>query len=563
MSEADPPRSKSDGKFTPNAGHRLGDSGSAAPTSAQWVGQNTAILVIHGIGNQQPLETLDPFAETLARAYRADGCDVFSEHVLAPNPTDDKRTPWFQNVIRLKCRDREPHIDLYEYYWAPETENAATFEDIQAWLRGVVKQARTFYRDQFLKNADLGRMYRDKSLFFSVAEKDGVRTVKFRGWLYHLVISTIGFVIPLGSWALGGLNRLLAAIPVVGGMISRLFEAGARTGAHALANVIGDVTVYNTYNRRSKHWSIRQKILGDAVRMLRRLVEADEKTRQWPYGRVIVTGHSLGSEVAFDTLNRLNLLCGEGLLAGFGRDGGVLPGYSPPLPSVAKLDDLLCGLVTFGSPLDKVAFFLREEARANEVYRRQIIENYRGFKQRRWSEQEDIADWQRLAPPVPRLLDGIRWHNYHDRHDYVSGSLDYYLNLVNVNCAFTPPRWTKWIWCLLLTFGVPWLIVAGLLLLCAAAAAVAVTAIAIYAVLWPGSPCLVEILNQGWKSVAEWCCPFIPPAGWLVVWTAVVFGLAFGWLNGVFSHSRYWRCEDMHREIIGRFLGPEEPPRHT
>ncbi|OHE88853.1 MAG: hypothetical protein A3G75_13530 [Verrucomicrobia bacterium RIFCSPLOWO2_12_FULL_64_8] len=550
------------GKITPNSGHRLGEQTAALGAPAAWPVQHTAILVIHGIGNQQPLETLDPFAETLARTYRDAGCDVSSEQVLVPNPTDDKRTPWFQNVIRLKCRDQNSHVDLYEYYWAPETEDAATFEDIQAWLRGVVNQAESFYRDEFLKNAELGKMYRDKSLFFDVSEKNGVHTVRFRSLRYRLVISTTGFVIPLAGWLADKLNDALAAIPVIGGIVSWLYEAGTRSGLHALANVIGDITVYNTYNRRSKHWNIRQKILGGAVAMLRRLIEADDRTKTWPYGRVIVAGHSLGSEVAFDALNRLNLLCGEGCLAGFGRDGRILQGYQSPAPVVAKLDDLLCGLVTFGSPLDKVAFFMREEARDNEIYRRQIIENYRGFKQQRWSEQADIETWQRLAPPAPRLLDGIRWHNYHDGHDYVSGSLDYYLNLVNVNCAFAPPAWTKPVGVLAVALGAPWVVAIALVAAGLIVGGLALSAMVAYGVLWPGEASFTELLKIAWERLQVFANFAMRPAAWLAIWTTAVLGLGFGWLAGVFSHSKYWHCRGMYREIIERFLEPADPPRH-
>jgi len=55
---------------------------------AEWVTKDTAILVVHGIGNQFPLETIDEFGRGLVAQYQAlfPGEISLSHHVV---PKDD------------------------------------------------------------------------------------------------------------------------------------------------------------------------------------------------------------------------------------------------------------------------------------------------------------------------------------------------------------------------------------------------------------------------------------------------------------------------------------------
>src|ERR1700744_948570 len=69
-----------------------------------WVKQNTAIIVVHGIGNQLPLETVDQFGRGLikeyAKLYKPD--DLTLNHVLFSKPSDNGNGYWFDNVVRIK-----------------------------------------------------------------------------------------------------------------------------------------------------------------------------------------------------------------------------------------------------------------------------------------------------------------------------------------------------------------------------------------------------------------------------------------------------------------------------
>jgi len=95
------------------------------------------------------------------------------------------------------------------------------------------------------------------------------------------------------------------------------------------------------------------------------------------------------------------------------------------------LTEVFTGFVTFGSPLDKIAFFLREQVPPEQYLRQQLVSHYHSFKQRDWSPQTQPPFVMRS--PFPRRLDSVKWRNYYDKRDYVSGSLDYYEGLTNVD----------------------------------------------------------------------------------------------------------------------------------
>src|SRR5438046_6348554 len=90
-----------------------------------WVKEHTAILAIHGIGNQNPLETLDGFGRGLLNSYfnemKIPKSDFTITHKVAIKPDASDGT-WFDNFLRIEKKGETSHIDLYEYYWASQTE---------------------------------------------------------------------------------------------------------------------------------------------------------------------------------------------------------------------------------------------------------------------------------------------------------------------------------------------------------------------------------------------------------------------------------------------------------
>lgn len=194
----------------------------------------------------------------------------------------------------------------------------------------------------------------------------------------------------------------IAKIPV----ISTLTTWVLNRAASFMSDMMGDVVIYSTADVRSTNYAIRQRLLAGAVEELKLLLEQD-------YDRIIVVGHSLGSVIAYDALNRI--------VTDLNAPGGVSQEQAQKI----------AGLVTFGSPLDKVAFFFREQTQDTEVVRRQILAHLHGFKSHpsNWVDQD-----VRIGNPVRSRLDGAQWLNFYHSKDPVSGQLDAYAVTENIPC---------------------------------------------------------------------------------------------------------------------------------
>ncbi|MCP4156386.1 MAG: hypothetical protein GY757_52220, partial [bacterium] len=290
----------------------------------KWIKQNTAILIIHGIGHQNPIETLGHFSRTLAETID-EYCDINLElsHQVIERDTGGPDSIWFDNYIRIKRQGEKYHLDIYEYFWANKTEDLVTVRDLQRWVVNTTKGAKRFYKE----NKDFGKKHGDASLFFS---KKG----QFRELLYHFIIFLGVRIIPLYYYLKTILQIALSKIPLVGLYFTRCLVSMEKIFSKSMTNRIGDIVVYNTVDAKSKFYQVRKSILYGAVKALRHLVEPSEKENGEyfsRYERVIVAGHSLGSQLAFDAINSLNHLVTQGKIKGVTKDGTMLQKQGTPI----------------------------------------------------------------------------------------------------------------------------------------------------------------------------------------------------------------------------------------
>lgn len=154
---------------------------------------------------------------------------------------------------------------------------------------------------------------------------------------------------------------------------------------------LGDVAAYITPHAAHEYYEIRQAIQKRAKDVARAVYSMKNDTgTALRYHRVVMVGHSLGSVVAYDTVNALMLDDGTGV---------------QPLIDVHKRTS---HLITFGSPLDKTAFIFREQQQSNSQVRESLAAN---------------------VQPLVRDYDNrkyINWANLWSPADPISGSLDYY-----------------------------------------------------------------------------------------------------------------------------------------
>lgn len=176
-----------------------------------------------------------------------------------------------------------------------------------------------------------------------------------------------------------------------------------------LVQYLGDVAIYVDAYKVDKYFAIRTRIRRVAQDTLEAVYGARVGADRFRYQRVVVTGHSLGSAVAYDALNAL-------LVADQSAGGGDL-----------RVADRTQALVTFGSPLDKTAFLFHAQPRKTAAYT--ALD----------SSRQPLL-WDKA------VRQAVQWVNLYSGADIVSGPLDYYhaalcpqpvLNLPDPD-AFTP-----------------------------------------------------------------------------------------------------------------------------
>jgi len=106
-----------------------------------------------------------------------------------------------------------------------------------------------------------------------------------------------------------------------------------------LVQFVGDVAIYVMPYKLDAFNDLRKEIKDAVYKVAHAVYALKDKSGQLVYERVIVLGHSLGSVISYDALNRLIL-----------EDGAA------PADEVLHVVDRTPLFLTFGSPLDKTAF---------------------------------------------------------------------------------------------------------------------------------------------------------------------------------------------------------------
>lgn len=351
--------------------------------------KTTAIIIIHGIGQQAPFETLDSFCRGLIVSLGLKVKDI--EHCLAPfqNNKGDRFTDSFIRInLKSPINDGVTRIDIFEYYWANLTERKITTSEISEWINDTLKGAKTLYKNTpELKNI----------------------TAQSKGKYWHKLSS-------LANWGMivfRILKFFLALIPsweILRGLRNFI----EKKAAFIIIGYVGDVAIYTSMDVKSKNYNTRSAILKGSMTLLQNILK---KKR---YSNVIVAGHSLGSVIAYDTVNKTNIATSLS-------------------KTTKKLSDKIKGLVTFGSPLDKIYFFFCQRY-SNDLYiRGQIAEDLHSYRIKNRN-----AKWEKpVANPIEPTLNNVPWLNFYHKLDPVSGRLDFYDVNKNIGCEFKN-KYDKW-----------------------------------------------------------------------------------------------------------------------
>ena len=171
-----------------------------------------------------------------------------------------------------------------------------------------------------------------------------------------------------------------------------LFSAKVR---EIMVQYVGDVAIYVRPNKLDRFDAVRSEIKEAARSVVSALFRSYELKAQpgsaseFQYDKIALVGHSLGSVIAYDTLNRLMLddwLC-EGAL---------------------QVAERTATMVTFGSPLNKTAFLFTIQGKDTLHIREQLASTV-----------------QPLIMSYPKFRK-LKWINVYSRNDIVSGDLKFY-----------------------------------------------------------------------------------------------------------------------------------------
>ena len=261
----------------------------------------TAIVIIHGIGEQVPMETLTGFIDaawtyddTLVSSGKPDpnSGDRRTTNVSWSKPDARNRSFELQLVTTESDKNRR-RVDFFEYYWAHRV-TGTTWEQVRAWLFGLMLRNPVTNVPPGIRPA-WAIMWLAFFLFLYITlvagmavTKDPIDVAQAQFWPIRTTLELAASIQAWPNWQIG------LVWGAAGLAISFLLKI--------MVDVAGDVVRY--VEATPKNIAIRQSIRENGVQLLETLMGIDEHGNQRPadYERIVVVGHSLGTIVAYDIL---------------------------------------------------------------------------------------------------------------------------------------------------------------------------------------------------------------------------------------------------------------------
>jgi hypothetical protein len=219
-----------------------------------------AVVLIHGIGEQVPMDTLRGFVDAVWTS------DTEARHRWTPSTSwskPDQISGDFELRRLTTPANREGRrTDFFEFYWAHLMKDT-TLSHVGAWLKVL--------------------------LFRSPSRVP--RQLRGIWWTLVLLVAT-GLLVAIGKAA--GLLTLPGWLIALGSVLWLLIGGGL-TGL--LNNVAGDAARY--LHVAPPNIAIRRDIREAGIALIEKLHASGE------YDRIIVVGHSLGSVIGYDILTHL------------------------------------------------------------------------------------------------------------------------------------------------------------------------------------------------------------------------------------------------------------------
>ncbi len=229
-----------------------------------------AVLVIHGMGEQRPLETLDGFVGAVVSQF-AEGNRAYYSHPDRASGSFEARRYIIPPIYDEDDPDFRPQTELFEYHWS-HLMTGNRIDDLAGTMRRIMLQP-------------------------PWRVPGGIRGLWVVLWGAIALTVWALTVGPLSEQfdGLPGFTELVAVLVGAGAVGSLLLYVITRMLPSWITGSFVDVVRYLDTSPRS--YAVRREIRSGAIEMLEELNER--------YDRVIVVAHSLGSYIAYDAIRFL------------------------------------------------------------------------------------------------------------------------------------------------------------------------------------------------------------------------------------------------------------------
>jgi hypothetical protein len=241
-----------------------------------------AIIIIHGIGEQRPMNTLRSFVEAFRRE---------STYYSKPDKVSGSYELRRIKLKRNGVQDPWPETNFFEYYWAHHM-SGTRWPYVLTWIVRVLSRGRQAYIQK--TPGECKQHEQLKARFAAI--------VLLAVGLCFLFVAACWHFSQRWKWEaalwLGGI--IILALPAAYTFLQWFFLDKAK-------NIVGDAARY--FDNAPANVSRRYDILRGGIDLLRALheekneyAETDDKPVQYTYDRIVLVGHSLGSVIAYDLL---------------------------------------------------------------------------------------------------------------------------------------------------------------------------------------------------------------------------------------------------------------------
>lgn len=221
-----------------------------------------AVIIIHGIGNQYPMETAKEFVENIKE----------DSDILYSSP--DREANYFE-TRRLSLSQKK--TDFYEFYWA-NLISEPKLSELYFWVLKLLFCKKPSSRVQLLvwsiRILTLSLLFTFGYIVF--IDIQNFETEGYLTFTHSGIFALVSFVL------------LKFIVPIINSKA---------------AQTVGDAVKYLTPS--PQNIESRYKIRKKGIQLLKKLHEKTDEDGQPLYQRIIIVGHSLGSVVAYDLITNL------------------------------------------------------------------------------------------------------------------------------------------------------------------------------------------------------------------------------------------------------------------